>query len=162
MLAADVVSLSTQRSVLVRVAVEGDASGIAECMAELGYGTPPDLVRKQIQTWSGSVTDVVLVATTTDQSASILGAASVHIIPLLHQPGNLARLTSLAVRFSAQRLGVGAALVRAAESFAQGRNCPRIEVTSGDARHGAHAFYEEQGYKLDSRRFLKRFPPAGG
>ena len=51
--------------------------------------------------------------------------------------------------------GVGRALVTAAEEFGWARGCLRLEVTSGDHRPEAQAFYEHLGYQLDCRRFIK-------
>lgn len=141
---------------LVRWAVTDDAVAIAECLAALGYGTPATLVVEKIRAVSGSPSDAVFVAELGD--ASIAGVVSVHVLPLFHAPGSLARVTALAVRVDRQRGGVGRALVAAAESFAWAAGCRRVEVTSGDHRPGAHAFYERLGYLVDERRFIKRAP----
>jgi hypothetical protein len=49
-----------------------------------------------------------------------------------------------------------------AEDFAWDNGCVRIEITSGEHRAGAHAFYEAIGYKQDSRRFIKSKLTADG
>src|SRR5207247_643498 len=76
----------------------------------------------------------------------IVGVVSVHLVPLFHAAGNLARLTALAVVPGHQRKGVGRALVAAAEAFAWQRDCRRVEVTRGDQRAGAHTFYRALGF----------------
>jgi GNAT superfamily N-acetyltransferase len=139
----------------VRRAADGDAAPIAECLAELGYGTSARLVAARLQAWANSPDDAVFVAADAS-SGQVLGAASVHIIPLLHAPGGLARLTALAVRAVAHRRGVGRQLVAAAEAFARQAGCPRLEVTSGSERAPAHAFYRSLGYAERSRRFIKQ------
>ncbi|OLD51200.1 MAG: hypothetical protein AUI63_00960 [Gemmatimonadetes bacterium 13_1_40CM_2_60_3] len=78
-----------------------------------------------------------------------------HLVPLFHAAGNLARLTALAVVPGHQRKGVGRALVTAAEAFAWEHDCRRVEVTSGDHREDAHRFYHALGYEMDERRFIK-------
>jgi hypothetical protein len=45
--------------------------------------------------------------------------------------------------------------VATAEAFAWAAGCKRIEVTSGDHRPEAHAFYRAIGYVEDERRFIK-------
>jgi GNAT superfamily N-acetyltransferase len=137
----------------VRRAEAGDAPAIAVCLAALGYATPPALVAEKLATLVGSSSDVVLVAD--DPTTGILGVVSVHLVPLFHAPGNLARLTALAVVPGHQRKGVGRALVAAAEVFAWQRDCRRVEVTSGDHREDAHTFYRALGYDVDERRFIK-------
>jgi len=136
----------------VRRAEAEDAEAIAVCLAALGYATPTTLVAEKLSTL-GSSSDTVLVAE--DPTTGIVGVVSVHLVPLFHAPGSLARLTALAVVPGHQRKGAGRALVAAAEAFAWQRDCRRVEVTSGDHREDAHTFYRALGYELDERRFIK-------
>ena len=145
-------------NVTIRRAELGDAAGIASCLASLGYDTPAALVVDKLSALARSSGDAVLVAV--EPSAVIVGVVSIHVLPLFHAPGNLARLTALAVRQDQQGRGVGRALVSAAEAFAWQHDCRRVEVTSGDHRPGAHAFYGKLEYRTDERRFIKVGPPA--
>jgi GNAT superfamily N-acetyltransferase len=152
-------------SVHGRRATPADAGQIAECLAELGYGTRAELVAEKLDALAGRADGAAFVAVDPPgnpsgdpRAARVLGAASVHVLPLFHAPGSLARLTALAVRREAQGRGVGRALVAAVEAFAWGADCRRVEVTSGDHRSGAHAFYRTLGYAEDERRFIKRAP----
>ena len=145
----------------VRRAEAGDAAAIAVCLAALGYATPPALVAEKLYTL-GSSSDAVLVVE--DSTTGIVGVVSVHLVPLFHAAGNLARLTALAVVPGHQRKGVGRTLVTAAEAFAWEHDCRRVEVTSGDHREDAHRFYHALGYEMDERRFIKHYqaPIVGG
>ncbi len=134
-----------------------DAEEIAGCLAALGYGTPAALVAERLREFAGGVADAVFVVGGSP-GAPLLGVASAHVLPLFHAPGLLCRLTSLAVRAGAQGGGVGRQLVSAVEAWAWSQGACRVEVTSGDHRAGAHAFYEALGYCLDERRFLKHAP----
>jgi GNAT superfamily N-acetyltransferase len=149
------ISTRSETPIVVRTAAVADAAEIADCLAELGYGTAVQVVAEKLAGFAASDVDAVFVATE-DASQIVAGVASVHLLPLFHAPGNLARLTALAVRASAHRRGVGRALVTAVEAFAWAAGCKRIEVTSGDHRPGAHAFYRALGYAEDERRFIKR------
>src|SRR6267143_1378466 len=120
----------------VRRAEAEDADAIAVCLAALGYATPTVLVAE-------------------DPTTGIVGVVSVHLVPLFHAPGSLARLTALAVVPGHQRKGAGRALIAAAEAFAWEHDCRRVEVTSGDHREDAHKFYHALGYAIDERRFIK-------
>jgi GNAT superfamily N-acetyltransferase len=141
----------------VRRAVHADASEIAGCLATLGYGTPAPLIAERLAAFASSAADVVFVAGG-PPGERLLGVVSAHALPLFHAPGQLVRLTALAVRAEAQGTGVGRALVAAAEAWAWSVDARRIEVTSGDHRPGAHAFYRTIGYALDERRFVKHAP----
>lgn len=149
----------TGTSLIVRRAVHADASQIADCLGELGYGTSVKLVAQRLLEWADSPNDIVLVALDTS-SHQIIGAASLHVIPLLHTEGGLARLSALAVRSAAHRQGVGRKLVTAAELFARDAGCQRLEVTSGNGRAEAHRFYRSIGYALNSQRFIKHLDSA--
>ncbi len=142
----------------IRLAELGDAQAIASCLGTLGYATSAGLVTDKLATMVGSSGDTVLVGV--EPSAGVVGVVSVHVLPLFHAPGNLARLTALAVLKGYQGTGVGRALVSAAEAFAWRHDCRRIEVTSGDHRPDAHKFYERLGYHSDERRFIKHAPSA--
>ena len=139
--------------VAIRRAKAEDAAAIAVCLSALGYGTSATLVADKLSVLRDSSADTVLVAE--HPSAAIVGVVSVHVLPLFHAPGNLARLTALAVPLNHQRQGIGRALVAAAEAFAWQHDCRRVEITSGDHREDAHAFYRALGYEVDERRFIK-------
>jgi len=143
----------------VRCAVPQDAAGIAECLSELGYGTPSELVAKRLAQFQGSETDRVFVAQS-GGSSQIIGVVSAHALPLFHANGFCVRLTSLAVRESAQRTGAGRSLVAAAEQWAWASGASKVEVTSGDHRPVAHSFYVAMGYAVNERRFLKTAPAS--
>ena len=143
-----------RRTIEVRPAAPDDADGITASLAALGYGTPVSFVRENVAALARSADDAILVAE--DPIEGVVGVVTLHVLPLFHQPGNLARVTALAVRAGHQGKGVGRALMEAAERWAWERGAVRIEITSGDHRREAHAFYKKAGYETDERRFIKR------
>jgi len=143
----------------IHLAAVADASEIAVCLSALGYGTSASLVAERLASFATSPMDAVFVASTADQT-SLLGVVSVHLLPLFHAPGFLGRITSLAVSAEARGKGVGKALVTAVEEWAWSKGARRMEVTSGDHRPAAHAFYQAAGYSLDERRFIKHAAKA--
>jgi GNAT superfamily N-acetyltransferase len=144
---------------LARHAKLVDAAEIAGCLSALGYGTTCDLVTERLASFTDSSSDAVFVVSG-DDSISLLGVVSVHLLPLFHAAGLLGRITSLAVNPSARGKGVGKVLVSAAEHWAWSKGAQRMEVTSGDHRPAAHAFYQAVGYSLDERRFIKHAAKA--
>jgi GNAT superfamily N-acetyltransferase len=128
----------------VRRAAVGDAADVAACLSVLGYGSSVALTLERLAAMASSARDVIYVAH--EGAGGALGVVGVHLTPLLHVKSPLARITALAVRDGVQGRGIGRALVEAAEAWAWAAGAARIELTSGDHRLAAHAFYREVGY----------------
>jgi GNAT superfamily N-acetyltransferase len=145
-----------RRAMTIRPATLDDAPSVALLLEVLGYPIGLDLTKLRLSTIvraRRAGNDEVLVA---EESGAVFGLIGIHLIPLLHADGILARITALVVLGSAQQTGVGRQLVAAAEAFAARAGCSRMEVTSGGQRHGAHKFYEAVGYTASNgKRFLK-------
>src|SRR5689334_12521689 len=132
-----------------------------ELLDQLGY--PPDgqaATAARIQTWVGDPASAVYVA---DAQGDLHGVIAVHICPFFERDGAWARIVALVVSDRARGRGVGSRLVGAAESFAAGHGCLRMEVTSADRRPDAREFYQRRGYADQagkSSRFLRELPRA--
>ena len=137
---------------VIRRARSDDAFAAAELLAALGYPSPVAHIERRIADCTTSNGTAVFVAESVQR---IVGLISFHCIPLFHADGCLGRITSLVVAPDCRQRGIGRLLVAAAEEFAWAHGCIRVEVTSGDHRPDAHAFYEHLGYQLDCRRFIK-------
>jgi GNAT superfamily N-acetyltransferase len=139
---------------VIRSARSDDTPRICELLTQLGY--PADLahVTQRLASLNDDSTSAVLVA---EMDGIVLGVISLHAFDLFHQAGRIGRITALVVEAASQRKGIGASLLAAADEFFRRVGCIRAEVTSGDHRTGAHAFYESRGYLSDERRFLKRY-----
>ena len=138
----------------IRAARPDDGALLLPLPHELGYPGTPESASAQLAIYAGGNTSRMLVAD--GASGSLAGLIAGHLIPLLHQPGNLGRITALIVARDAQERGVGTALLAAIERWFAAQNCLRYEVTSGDQRAAAHRFYACRGYVSDERRFIKR------
>lgn len=135
-----------------RPATVADANAIAGLLAELGYPTDPASAAARIARLAEDSGSTVVVAA---RGGAVCGLATVHLIPLFHREGALARITSFVVQRSAQRSGVGSALLAACEAYARLHGAERIEVTSGDRRAEAHAFYEARGFEREGLRMTR-------
>ena len=143
----------------VRQARAGDAAGIAAVLAQLGYVLAADLVAARLAEIAADARSAALVA---ERDGRVAGLLTLHIVPVLHEPGGWCRITALVVDESARRAGAGTALVTAAEARARAAGCARIEVTSALHRAGAHEFYRGLGFAQVSQHFLKRLADARG
>lgn len=139
--------------IAVREAEPRDVEAAAALFAQLGYPTDAATVRAWLPRISGSATDRLLVMTCADER--VLALASIHVIPMVHYPAPMGRITALVVDEAARGHGIGAQLLAAAEAALWALGCGRIELTSRDTRSDAHRFYERHGYRTESRRFVK-------
>jgi GNAT superfamily N-acetyltransferase len=137
---------------IIRFAQSDDAPAVAKLLTALGYPSPVEHIERRIAGSAASIDTAVYVA---ESVQCVVGVISFHCIPLFHADGALGRITSLVVDPGHRQRGIGRLLVAAAEEFGRAHGCSRIEVTSGDRRPEAHAFYEHLGYQLDCRRFIK-------
>lgn len=138
----------------IRTAVAADAPAIAGLMGQLGYEANEALIVRKLAILVANACDSVLLA---EVDGCVAGVISLHVMELFHAEGRIGRITSLVVDAGHRGRGVGEALVAVADRFFTGQGCVRAEVTSGDHRTAAHAFYAAQGYAPDERRFLKRY-----
>jgi N-acetylglutamate synthase-like GNAT family acetyltransferase len=145
--------------VSVRRARPGDAAGVAAVLAQLGYVLAAELVAARLADIAADARSAALVA---ERDGRIAGLLTLHVVPVLHEPGGWCRITALVVDEAARRAGAGTALVAAAEACAREAGCARIEVTSALHRAGAHEFYRGMGFEQVSAHFLKRLEVARG
>jgi ribosomal protein S18 acetylase RimI-like enzyme len=150
----DPVQYPVENNMKVRKALLTDAESVSKLLNQLGYEASPKLIRDKLEALKLSACDTVLLA---QDGENIVGVISLHVLELFHQPGRLGRITSLVVDDDFRGQGVGAMLVCAADAFFAEQLCVRAEVTSSDHRIQAHAFYQQQGYVVDERRFVKRY-----
>lgn len=137
---------------VIRRATTDQIDALVSLMHELGYGTSRETMESQLSRYTDSDESVVLVAVA---HTDVLGVISGHLIPALHQSGNVGRITALVIGEKARSKGVATKLLQELEGWFRMNNCLRFEVTSGDQREVAHRFYESRGYSFDERRFLK-------
>ena len=136
----------------VRRACLSDASEISRLMGQLGYTASPDLVARKIGLFDGSKDDAVFVA---ELGGALVGCLGAHAFELFHAEGRFGRITAVVVDENVRGAGVGRTLVESAVAFFREAGCIRAEVTSGDHRAGAHAFYKSVGFREDNRRFIQ-------
>jgi GNAT superfamily N-acetyltransferase len=136
----------------IRPAVTDDSAQLVILLGELGYPSTADFILEKLTQLSSTPGTKILVA---DREGTAIGLLCFSIIPLLHVSGGLGRISALVVGSQFAGRGIGKRLVAEAEEFAWENGCARIEITSGEHRADAHAFYEAIGYRQDSRRFIK-------
>jgi GNAT superfamily N-acetyltransferase len=142
-----------------RPAEDADGEAIADLLRQLGYPAPAEAIPGRLARMTAEPGNAVLLAT---EDERVVGLATVIVRHVIHDDAPFARLAALVVAEDRRGRGVGRALAAAAEEIARSAGCSSIEVTSGDHRPGAHAFYLGLGYEERPRRFLKRLEPGSG
>jgi len=138
--------------VILRQARPEDAGELSVLLSELGYPSAAEAIARRISACA-DVPGLSIVVALRDER--LVGVVAVHCVPTLISDAALGRITALVVSAEVRGRGVGRLLVKEAEAFAHQRGCERMELTSGDHRPGAHAFYERLGYAVEARRFIK-------
>ncbi|SFB85685.1 GNAT family N-acetyltransferase [Ruminococcus albus] len=131
-----------------------DAEDIAEISREdLGYPCDAEMVRANISGLDSS-REAVFVA---EMNGRAVGYIHVEEYKVLYCE-KMVNYLGLAVSGKCRRLGIGAALIKAAEEWAKERGITLVRLNSGSTRIGAHEFYKRQGYNGDKMQvhFTKR------
>jgi N-acetylglutamate synthase-like GNAT family acetyltransferase len=145
--------------VSVRRAGTADTAAIAALLGDLGYTTAAPDVERRLAELERSGRSAALVA---ERRGEVVAVLTLHMVPVLHEPGDWCRVTVLVVGEQARRQGLARALVTEAEAIARSHGCVRIEVTSALHRDGAHEFYRGMGFGQVSEHFLKSLAASVG
>lgn len=143
--------ISTHQNIEIRYARSEDARALSELFSELGFSMPEQLIFSRLEN-KDVLEECVLVAL---KNNTVVGVLSLNIMPVLHRPTPVGRLSALVVSRSERGCGIGRALVERGEAVLRGKGCALIEVTSHRRLEEAHAFYQAIGYELTSYRFKK-------
>lgn len=139
----------------IREADAVDAEAIAELVSNFDPATADEIAeRLPLLRHEG---EPPLVARLGDE---VVGLITWHVMPVLHRPKPVGRITFLQVAEKMQKQGIGRALVEAVEARLKERGCGLAEVTSNVKLTEAHKFYRILGYERTSYRFGKALSKA--
>jgi len=142
----------------IRLAEERDIEAIASLLGQLGYPSRGSDVLSRLRIYLADNRSISMVAEWGDR---VIGLISFHRIPLLHESGDLGRITALVVDESHRRKGIARSLIQAIEEYGRNNGCARFEVTTNEKRKDAHSLYQAMGYEPVLKRFLKSELPKG-
>jgi ribosomal protein S18 acetylase RimI-like enzyme len=137
----------------IRSARAKDAPFLSGLLHELGFPSSAGEITARIKGMRGSA----LVAVS---GGKVVGLVTTDIMPVLHRPTAVGRVSALVVSKRVRGKGIGRALMTVAEKLLEERGCGLVEVTSNLRLKNAHSFFRRLGYETTSLRFKKRLNPA--
>jgi ribosomal protein S18 acetylase RimI-like enzyme len=135
----------------IRFARPADADTISHLFGQLGHPAGPETVAARLERFA-QLGEEAMVA---EVGGAVVGVVALSVMPTLHRPTAVGRMSVLVVSEAVRGRGIGRALVAAAETRLRARGCALVEVTSNRTRVEAHRFYEGLGYERTSYRFFK-------
>ena len=136
----------------IRDARPEDAAEVAVLLGELGYPGTPELTARNIQRFLDGPGFRLQVAHGAD---GVVGLVATHVVPRLDNDQITCRITDIVVASAHRRSGVGTILLQGAVKHAREVGAPRLDLSSGEWRADAHAFYLAHGFETRSRGFTK-------
>lgn len=139
----------------VRGMQPADAAAVAVLLAELGYPCDASSVPARLHALV-SCGAAAFVATLGEV---VVGLASLHLLPVIHEDAPRGLLTALVVSESVRGRGIGRTLVQHVEQAAANRGVQRLIVTTANHRRETHVFYERLGWEWTGRRYATQLRP---
>lgn len=137
-------------STSIRRAEPSDVEAVTALLGDLGYQQTLGNVRRTLA--MSSEADPVYVAT---DDGAVIGMLSLQITRWIQLEKPIARIPAMIVSANYQRRGIGRQLIMHALAHARRLGCGTIELTSGNEREDAHAFYRDMGFEQNSLRFKR-------
>ena len=144
----------------IRAAAPSDAPILCELLSQLGYPATEAEIPARLSAVAGFPRAAAFVAM--NGYREVVGLATTHLFPSIHDNGPVAWLTTLVVLEDARGAGIGSALVKHVEQWATQNGAKRLSVTSGMHRKATHEFYAKRDYENSGLRFTKRLEGETG
>ena len=129
---------------IVRDARPSDVAAVHRLIGQLADAPDEAAFRARFERVLATDDHRVIIAETEDE---VVGVLHLFERPALEKPCE-AVVQALVVDSDARSSGVGEALMREAEAWAQSRKLPSVSLYSRVDRKRAHAFYERIGYRI--------------
>jgi GNAT superfamily N-acetyltransferase len=130
---------------LIREAILADAADICDLAGQLGYPDQTETIKIRLKNILNSPGHKIFLAET--EGTRVSGFIHIHIhTSLVIDP--VIEIGSLVVDKDFHRMGIGKALLSAAEEWSKAEGYKMIRLHSNIIRSEAHRFYEAQGYSI--------------
>jgi N-acetylglutamate synthase-like GNAT family acetyltransferase len=135
----------------IRTAQQDDAKSLVDLLQQLGHPLSIEEVCNKIKIFDAQ--DFRLFVCEVD--GKVAAFLSLHWFDKFHSIGKTGRITAVCVDEKMRDLGIGGALLAAAEQLLKENKCREIEVTTNMRRALTPDFYRKHGYAEHSRHFVK-------
>jgi GNAT superfamily N-acetyltransferase len=143
---------------MIRPATPSDAAVLSGLLGQLGYPASESDIPARLKALEDFPRAAAFVAA--DGYGEVVGLVTAHVFPSIHENGPVAWLTTLVVLEDVRGAGIGSALVRHVEQWAERNGAKRLSVSSGLQRTATHEFYQKRGYENTGLRFSKHLVDA--
>jgi GNAT superfamily N-acetyltransferase len=137
---------------IIRSAQSEDVEALANLMAELGYPTSSEQMRRRFKAISDDPSNDTLVA---EREGKVLGMVGLRIERSYGSDDSYVQIRDFVVCSEHRGKGVGRTLISAAEDWARQRGARDVMLTTHKRRTDAHRFYRSMGYEATGYRFYK-------
>jgi GNAT superfamily N-acetyltransferase len=137
---------------IIRSAQSEDVEALANLMAELGYPTSSEQMRRRFKAISHDASNGTLVA---EREGKVLGMVGLRIERTYGSDDSYVQIRDFVVGSEHRGKGVGRTLLSAAEDWARRRGARDVMLTTHKRRTDAHRFYRSMGYEATGYRFYK-------
>jgi GNAT superfamily N-acetyltransferase len=137
----------------IRPARDDDLAALRSLLGQLGYDLPLDEIRRRLAAVGMAPDHAVLVG---ESNGRVVALLHLFVRPALEKPPEVI-VQALVVDSRRRQGGVGKAMMKAAERWAQARDLRSVALSSHVAREDAHAFYKALGYEhVATSRLLRK------
>jgi N-acetylglutamate synthase-like GNAT family acetyltransferase len=137
---------------MIRQATADDWKEISSLLDQLGYPNTDSFIKTNIEKLLAHPDEELMVY---EDEGRVVACISLHYIPQLAIPGDIACISYLVVDSTTRSKGIGQKVEEYASEAAKKRNCARIQVHCHSRRIDAHRFYNRQGFSESPIYFTK-------
>ena len=143
----------TQTAFAIRRAQTGDSEDLARLSTQLGYPMTSREAAQRLAEIAGHADHALFVAEARGRVVAWLQVS----VSRIFESSRQAEIAGLVVEEKIRGLGIGTALVSAAERWARERQCSALRVRSNVIRERAHAFYRRSGFsEIKTQRVFEK------
>ncbi len=142
--------------IAIRASEMNDVAALAQLMCDLGYETSTAEMRQRLESILSDARCRTFIAEIDNQICGMIGTLT-HASHEHNDPSG--KIIALVVSNQRRRIGIGRALLAAAEKDFANRGVRRVSLTTRFTRKTAHEFYTAFGYAKTGFRFAKELEP---